>query len=82
MKPDDLDVQGDVLILLADILGTCERVLGRAKPRDARIERIRGLARALEAAVLDHWADARAQELRDERQLDLDDLWRPQDPSD
>lgn len=65
-----IDVTNDVLILLADILGTCERVLARADRRDARLARIRRLGAELERAVLDHWAELQA----DERQLHIDEL--------
>lgn len=68
------DVTDDVLILLADILGACDRVLARADPRDERLRRIRALRVQLEYAVLEHWADAAACARRDDRQLHLDDV--------
>lgn len=71
---DGIDVTDHILILLADILGTCERVLARADRRNARLARIRRLGAELERAVLDHWAELQADELRDERQLHIDEL--------
>ncbi len=68
------DVTNELLILLADMLGTCERVLARADCRDPRLARIRRLGAELERAVLDHWAELQADELRDERQLHIDEL--------
>jgi hypothetical protein len=68
----NLDVTNDVLILLADILGTSQRVLSRADPRDRRFARIRRLAAELEEAVLHHWADAAVEASEDERQLHLE----------
>jgi hypothetical protein len=65
----DLDVTDDVLVLLADILSTSQRVLARKGPRLARVRR---LAADLEAAVLNHWADAAVEATEHERQLHLD----------
>ena len=68
------DVTDEILILLADVLGACERVLARAARRDARLARIRQLGAELEDAVLEHWADVAARAAEDERQLHLDAL--------
>jgi hypothetical protein len=69
-----IDVTNDLLILLADMLGACERVLARADRRDARLARIRRLGAEFERAVLDYWAELQADELREERQLHIDEL--------
>jgi hypothetical protein len=61
----DHDVTDDVLILLADILGTCERVFARADCRDVRLARIRRLGNQLHDLVLEQWAEAATHALRD-----------------
>lgn len=76
---DDIDVTDDVLILLADILGTCERVLARADRRSPRLARIRRLGAELERAVVDHWDELQTDELKDERQLHIDELLAKRD---
>jgi len=70
-----IDVTTDVLILLVDILGTCDRILARARRRPAHLERIRALARQLEDEVLRHWADEAARDAPDpdEREIHFDD---------
>jgi hypothetical protein len=55
----------ELLVLLADILGTSQRVLARKGPRLARVRR---LTADLEAAVLHHWA---VEATEHERQLHL-----------
>lgn len=59
------DVTDDVLILLADILGACDRLLARADRGDVRLARIRHLANQLHDIVLEHWADAATHALHD-----------------
>jgi hypothetical protein len=70
----DDEITDDVLILLSDILASCDRVLARAATRCERLARIRDLGRALEEAVLDHWAiQAREHALRDDYDPDDDE---------
>ena len=64
MKDIAFDVTTDLLILLVDILGACDRVMGRAGARvdDARLARIRDLARRLEETILHYWGDLQVHE--------------------
>lgn len=67
------DLADEVLILLGDILASCDRVLARAGHGDPRLAEIRADALELERLLLDYWA-VRARDADDDPQMHLDEL--------
>lgn len=76
-----IDLTDDVLNLLFEILGTCERVLARADSRP-RLARIRSLGAELSQTVLAHWAELAAEDSLIEEQLEYDLARACHDPDD